>query len=216
MQQVIKPLIAFLMLCLLLACGTNPAKTNKHLFFLHNRFLETHDLNASHPSYGKVEYEAIIQAFENEGLKVWSEKRQGNTDTQDYARKVVLEINKLINTGIAPGDITVIGTSKGGYIAQYVSTFLANPQVNFIFVACFRDSDIENFPEINFCGNILTIYERSDPFGISAVKRKETTSLSINHFKEVELQTGLNHGFLFKPLKEWIGPSVQWTKGDYE
>src|SRR5690606_42100289 len=65
----------------------------------------------------------------------------------------------------------------GGYIAQYVSTFAANIDLNFVFVGCFMDSDIQNIPEINYCGNILTIYEKSDPFNISARSEEHTSEL---------------------------------------
>jgi len=76
-------------------------------------------------------------------------------------------------------------------------------------------SDVENIPDINFCGNIQTIYERSDPFGVSAIERINTSTCEIKHFKEIELDTGLGHGFLFKPLKQWIEPTAKWASGDY-
>ncbi|MDP3352273.1 MAG: alpha/beta hydrolase, partial [Flavobacteriaceae bacterium] len=131
-------------------------------------------------------------------------------------KKIVAQIDSLLLNGLKPAQITVIGTSKGGYIAQYVSTFLNNPEVNFIFIGSFRDIDIKNLPDINFCGNILTIYEKTDVLGVSAIKRKETSSLKVSRFKEIELNTGLRHGFLFKPLREWIYPSIQWAKQNYE
>ena len=37
----------------------------------------------------------------------------------------------------------------------------------------------------------------------------------IKHFKEIELNTGMGHGFLFKPLKEWIEPTIKWANGNY-
>lgn len=187
-----------------------------HVFFLHNRFLETHELNEVHPQYGKVEYQKIIDAFEKENIKVISEKRIGNTDTQEYARQISRQINNLISAGVPSEKITVIGTSKGGYIAQYVSTYLNNPNVNFVFIASFQESDIENFPEINYCGNILTIFEKSDPFGVSAIQRKETSTCEIQHFKEIELNNGLNHGFIFQARADWIEPCLLWASGKYE
>ena len=187
-----------------------------YVFFLHNKFIEENDLNAAHPEYGKAEYDKILESFRKDNFIVFSQKRKKNTNASDYAEKVVKQIKTLLKKGIAPGKITVIGTSKGGYIAQYVSTYLANPNVNFVFIGCFRDSDIEEIPDINFCGNILTIYEKSDIYGVSALKRKETSKLKINHFKEIELNTNLKHGFLYKALDEWIAPSKKWANGNYE
>lgn len=145
-----------------------------------------------------------------------SEKRTGNVNPREYASRVVIQIDSLLTTGIDPKKITIVGTSKGGYIAQYVATLANNPNLNFVFIASFRDSDVENIPEINYCGNILTIYEKSDPFGVSAVMRKETSTCDIKHFKEIELNTGMKHGFLFKPLKEWIQPTITWANGNYQ
>jgi hypothetical protein len=206
----------FIMLFTILSFGQTKNADQAYVFFLHNKFIEENDLNAAHPEYGKAEYDKILESFRKDNFIVFSEKRKKNTNASDYAEKVVKQIKTLLKKGIAPGKITVIGTSKGGYIAQYVSTYLANPNVNFVFIGCFRDSDIEEIPVINFCGNILTIYEKSDIYGVSALKRKETSKLKINHFKEIELNTNLKHGFLYKALDEWIAPSKKWANGNYE
>lgn len=168
-----------------------------------------------HPEYGKTEYQAILQEFKSSGFNVLSEKRNGNVNAREYAIGIVEQIDSLISIGVQPNKITVVGTSKGGYIAQYVSTLAHNPNLNFVFIASYRESDLLHIPEINFCGNILTIYEKTDPFGVSAVARKENTTCDIPHFKEIEINTGLRHGFLFRPLKEWILPTIKWAKANY-
>lgn len=188
----------------------------RFIFFLHNRFLEEHDLNELHPEFGRTEYNEIVTEFEKSGIKVISEIRNGNVNAREYAVGVVSQIDSLLKKGIKPEKITVIGTSKGGYIAQYVSTIADNSNLNFVFVASFRNSDVEDIPEINYCGNILTIYDKSDPFGVSAMERKKTSTCKIKHFKEIELNTGMGHGFLFKPLKEWIEPTIEWANGNYD
>ncbi|EMR01502.1 alpha/beta hydrolase family protein [Cesiribacter andamanensis] len=204
-----------LLFCLIFST-TLTAQEERYLFFLHNRFLETHALEDQHPDYGRAEYREIIAAFEREGFVVISEKRKGDVNARDYAQKVVKQIDSLLAQGVAPGAITVVGTSKGGYIAQYVSTLAANGDLNFVFVGSFRETDLETIPHIQFCGNILTIYEKTDPYGVSAVRRKETSSLPIPHFKEVELQTGLGHGFLFRAMDEWIVPAAAWARAKYD
>lgn len=202
---------------LLSSCNINANNNNnRFIIFLHNAFLEQHDLNEAHPRYGRAEYLEIIKSFKDHGFTVISEKRKTPVNARNYAHKVVTQIDSLLKIGVQPNKITVIGTSKGGYIAQYVSTFANNPDLNFIFIGSYRDSNIKNFPDINFCGNILTIYEKTDPLGVSAIKRKEISTCDIKHFKEIELNTGLQHGFLFKALNEWIEPSIKWANGIYE
>lgn len=191
-------------------------KRGRFVFFLHNAFLESHNLDELHPEYGRAAYLEIIKAYEKEGLTVISEKRPSNTVVRSYAVKVNKQIDSLINAGVSPNNITVIGTSKGGYIAQQVSTMANNSNLNFVFIASYRTSDLEDFPEINYCGNVLTIYEKTDIYGISALPRKETSTCNLVNFKEIALNTGLRHGFLFRPMKEWINPSVEWAKGNYQ
>lgn len=205
--------IGILFCIILFACKNK--NSDKFIFFLHNRFLEEHELNEVHPQFGRTEYLEIIGEFEKCGFKVLSEKRNGNVNVRDYAILVSNQIDSLINNGTEPSQITVVGTSKGGYIAQYVSTLANNPDLNFVFIASFRNNDIKNIPEINFCGNVLTIYEKSDPFGVSALERKETSTCELDHFYEIELNTGMGHGFLFKPLKDWIDPTTKWANGNY-
>ncbi|RXR34792.1 alpha/beta hydrolase [Flavobacterium piscinae] len=202
---------------ILLYNSTICCQVNKdnYIFFLHNRFLEEHELNEAHPEFGRVEYKEIVGEFEKNGFKVITEKRNGNVNARDYAVGIVNQIDSLLKKGVEPKRITIVGTSKGGYIAQYVSTLANNSELNFVFVACFRNSDLIEIPEINFCGNILNIYEKTDPFGVSALKRKENSSCEIRHFKEIELNTKMGHGFLFKPLKEWIKPTIKWANGNY-
>ncbi|PZX46855.1 alpha/beta hydrolase family protein [Algoriphagus chordae] len=206
-------LTVFLFCSAFFTCGKETDK--RVIFFLHNRFLEEHALDDLHPEFGRTEYREIISEFESQGFKVLSEIRNGNVNAREYAVRIVNQIDSLIASGIEPKRITVVGTSKGGYIAQYVSTLASKTDLNFVFIASFQDSDIQNIPEINFCGNILTIYEKSDPFAVSALARKKTSTCDIKHFREIELNTGLGHGFLFKPLDVWMEPTMKWANGNY-
>ncbi|OXA75390.1 Protein of unknown function [Flavobacterium aquidurense] len=220
MKQFKKLFFAFLLTLPLSFTGfcqsKTPNKDQAYIFFLHNAFIEQNDLSVAHPEYGKAEYNEILASFRKDNFIVYSEIRKKNTNAYDYAQKIAKQVKKLLNKGISPNKITVIGTSKGGYIAQYVSTFLANPDMNFVFIGSFRDIDIEEIPDINFCGNILTIYEESDVLGVDATKRKETSKLKINHFKQIELHTNLKHGFLYKASDLWIAPCKKWANGNYD
>jgi len=195
-------------------CGITPKQGN-YLFFLHNKFTEDFPLQSPHKDYGRSEYLESVDVFRNAGFIVISEKRPADSDVYSYAKKIVKQIDSLLKNGIHPDHITVVGLSKGGYIAQVTSTLLANPKVNFVFIGSFREQDLIKMPEINFCGNILNIYERSDEFGVSAIKRKLTSKLKVTRFRELELNTNLKHGFLFKPLSEWIIPTINWGKRRY-
>ncbi|MBO6200399.1 MAG: alpha/beta hydrolase [Chryseobacterium sp.] len=215
-------LIPILLLLIFTNCQSskkseNPNNENNYVFFIHNKFLEENPDGTFADKYNvTVDYKGILQSFKNDGFVVFSEKRSTKANERAFANKVVSQIDSLISKGVQPNHITVIGTSKGGYIAQFVSTFAKNPNLNFVFIGSFQDTDIEEIPAIQFCGNILTIYEKSDIFGVSAIRRKETSKLKINHFKEIELNTGLKHGFLYIASDEWIKPCKMWAKRNYE
>lgn len=203
--------------CISCSKGNDGSNEKEYIFFLHNKFLEENPESTFSKEYNvKVEYNEILESFRKDGFIVFSEKRQPQTIVIDYAKKVVLQIDSLILSGIKPEQITVIGTSKGGYIAQFVSTFAQNPELNFVFIGCFQKSDIEEIREINFCGNILTIYDKSDYYGVSAIDRKETSKLKVSRFKEIELNTGLRHGFLYVASDKWLKPCKMWAKRNYE
>ena len=218
----LKNLIPLVFFLIFTSCTSNKeaqkSETEKdYIFFIHNKFLEENPDGTFADKYNvTVDYKGILQSFKNDGFVVFSEKRNTKANERAFANKVVSQIDSLISKGVQPNHITVIGTSKGGYIAQFVSTFAKNPDLNFVFIGSFQNTDIEEIPEINFCGNILMIYEKSDIFGVSAIRRKETSKLKINRFKEIELNTGLKHGFLYIASDEWIKPCKMWAKRDYE
>jgi hypothetical protein len=79
------------------------------------------------------------------GVVIPNKKRPPSTDTQVYAGRIARQIDSLITSGAPPAHIKVIGTSKGVYIAQYVSTRLANPNLNFVFIGCYQKTNLQQF-----------------------------------------------------------------------
>jgi len=93
-------LIGILFCSFISTCGTQ--NDDRFLFFLHNRFLEEHELNELHPEFGRTNYNEIIAEFNNSGLTVISEKRNGNVNARDYAVGIVTQIDSLIKIGVEP------------------------------------------------------------------------------------------------------------------
>jgi dienelactone hydrolase len=204
-----------LLLAFILLLSTNTLSAQKTIIFLHNAFLENYTLDDVHPDYGKCEYKQILAAFTKANFRVISEIRPKNTKPIEYSKKVIHQIDSLIALGTKPSDITVVGTSRGGYIAQYVSTAMKNKDINYVLIGCCSDDDIAGMPAISLTGNILSIYEQSDTMGQSCQKLKDR-SKGVQHFKEIELTTGLKHGFLYKALDAWIQPCIQWAQQDFK
>ena len=204
-----------LLLASLILMDTNSTSAQKYLFYLHGAIVEGQGDNAVN-AYGTYKYNDIVNAFRKENFIVISEVRKSGTDVKAYAHKVKDQIDSLLKKGVDAKNITVVGASKGAVIAMYVSTFLKSKDVNFVFLAACNDGNFESFPDINFYGNILSIYEKSDDIGESCIRFKNKPSSAIAHYKEVEINTGRKHGFLFQPLPEWMKPTIKWSNGNYE
>ena len=183
----------------------------KFLFYLHGRIVEIKGIRPISEKYGAYEYEKIMEALKNRGFIVISEARGRNTHAGQYAQKVVSQVNRLLEAGVPPENITVVGASKGAFIAMIVSTRLQNKEVNFVFLAGCADS-VRKF-DLDFYGNILSIYDEKDQLVGSCQKFFEN-STGINRHKEIKLKVGTGHGIIYKPLKEWIDPVVQWASGN--
>jgi len=182
----------------------------KFLFYLHGRIVEIKGIRPISERYGAYEYEKIIEALRNRGFIVISEARGRNTHAGQYAQKVVSQVNRLLEAGVPSSHITVVGASKGAFIAMIVSTNLQNKVVNFVFLAGCSDG-LHKF-DLDFYGNILSIYDEKDQLvGSCQSFFKKSTGMSSH--KEIKLKVGTGHGIVYKPLKEWIDPVVQWAGG---
>jgi hypothetical protein len=208
----------FLIVLFPLLAWFSPAMKSRHpadvryLFFLHNRFIEGHGPLEEHASYGRAEYREILERFRKDGFVVLSEKRSPNTDEKVYARKLTGQVDSLLNIGVNPEDITIVGTSKGGYIAQYVSSLSKNPKLNFVFIGSSFKDDPEDINVITLYGRILSITEESDTGRMDLSAQARFKRSGLRGFREIMLHTGLHHGFLFKALDAWIIPTERWAR----
>lgn len=195
---------------LALLCFSNGAFAARYIFFLHNMYLELFGPESAHKEYGKVEYAQVLAYFRKEGFTVISEMRPRGTDGDVYAVKVAHQVDSLLKKGVSPDDITVVGTSKGGYIAQVACGRIANPRVSYVFIgSCSGEAGL---PGVIYSGRILSIYEHSDDIGRSCRGIQTDSRNKVTEYREIELNTGLKHGFLYKALPAWLEPSVKWAR----
>lgn len=181
----------------------------RYLFYLHGKIIEEKGIRPTDERYGVYEYEAILSALSGKGLMVISEARPKDTNPKEYAAKVVEQIKKLIEARVPPSHITVVGASKGSLITMLASTLLQHQEVNFVLMSNCNDWVLENY-EIDLHGNVLSIYDFKDTFGQTCRKFFDGAS-GLNRHKEIELKLGTGHAILYKPLKEWIVPVVEWA-----
>ena len=192
----------------------DPSK--QYMFYLHGKIIEDQGIPAVNPVYGEYEYEAILERLSEFGFVVVSEQRPKNADGVKYANKTAEQITELLDAGVPAKNITVVGASKGSYIAIYTSHFLANREVNFVLLgSCFPgEVDLILQNQIYLFGNVLSMYDSVDQYADSC---EEYFSLSksrggLSRTNEIVLNIGTGHGILYQPLDEWILPTAAWAE----
>ncbi len=186
----------------------------RYLLYFHGKILEDQGLPAVSPEYGVYEYEAILKKFESYGFTVISERRPKNADVNLYARATAKQIKLLLEANVPPQNITVVGASKGAYIAATVTSLLKNDRLNFVLLGACSSEMIDYWKQngMYLYGNILAIYDSVDVYASSC---KELFTFSegkgIARREEIVLHTGLGHGILYQPLDEWMAPIAQFA-----
>lgn len=202
------------LLCLfaLMGCASQTSPS-KHIFYLHGMIVEIQGIHAVSEQFGPYEYTAIIDSLKATGAQVHNEVRTQDTDFIQFAEKTSQQIDRLIARGVSPADITVIGASKGGMLAMNISHLNMNP-INYVLLGADSDYSEKTF-DWSLHGNILGIYEKSDDIAGKNYQFWKDKSPEAIRFERLEINTGLNHGFLFRPIKEWLEPAKAWIIGQY-
>lgn len=193
-----------------LAQRTDKVDTNaRYIFYISGYIVAEGNTRPTSPQFGVYEYEKILDSFKDRGFVVVSEARKQSTQIEPYAAKVTAQVKQLLKAGVPAKNITVVGASQGAWIAMLVSTYAANRDLNFVFIAaCAADDGL--LKSTNLHGNVLFISERTDKPG--SCQRFRDDAKGINDYNSIEVNTGLKHGFLYRPMKEWIDPSVEWAQ----
>ncbi|MGJ1436139.1 MULTISPECIES: hypothetical protein [Sphingobacterium] len=177
--------------------------------------MEEHPLNAHHPKYGPAAYTAILEKLQSKNSVILSEKRKAGTNPKKYAKKIILKIDSLHSDGVPYDHISIVGTSQGGYIAQYISYYAKNPDLKFVFIgSSFKNDSMNKDPKFRLYGKILSINEKTDVDAELLSRQLRIKNSDLKSFKEITLNTGLEHGFLFRTLDEWIMPAKEWINSN--
>ena len=187
--------------------GTDP----KHVFYLHGKIIEQQGKEAVSPEFGRYEFDSIVSTLEKQGWKVYADVRPQDVDFEEYCQKVSHQVDSLIEkVKCQPENIAIIGASKGAVMAMRVSDLNQYP-INYVLLGANSDYIEENY-DWYMKGRILGIYEKSDTIADKDYQFWIDRSKEAKEFKQLEINTGLNHGFIYTPLKEWVEPTVEWVE----
>lgn len=189
--------------------------SDKHLFYVHGCCVK----GSSDPK--AQDYEAIVQKFKDAGYNVEYELRTADVGDNDaavqvYAARIAEKVNGLLAKGTPPKNITVAGYSLGSMTSMVASGLIANPDVNFVFLAgCPASASIPvtiDYAKVK--GRVLSVTDKGDDkFGSCDGK-----FAGVNDFKEVAIDSGKGHAaFRFaadKFTSQWMNPMQDWTRID--
>lgn len=196
--------------------GPPPADTSKRfLFYLHGGIVEGSNGRPISSEHGVYEYSKIIEALANYGFTVYSEIRPASTNPAEYAAKIQHAIQRLLQEGVPEERISVVGASKGGVIAAFISARLKNPKIGYVILAgLYSDLGLEK--DLRLHGRVLSIHDASDSTGRILPDHYFKQSPDLTEEKILITKTGLGHGLLYRPYSEWVMPAVQWLNAEYE
>lgn len=187
-------------------------KNTRHIIYLHGRIVELQGKAAFSEEHGKYELDSILDALGAENNKVYCELRPENTEVPVYAQKLSRTIDSMVSSGIAPGNITVIGASKGAIIAATTSDLNQQP-VNYVLMGG-NNTTIEQQNNWHFHGRILCIYDPSDTIAGKNYDYWKARSPQAIAFEQLALNEKLGHGFLYRPLPAWTVPALKWARNE--
>jgi pimeloyl-ACP methyl ester carboxylesterase len=188
----------------------------RHVIYLHGRIVqEQQSARPRHPEFGYYELEKILDAFRRQGFVVSGEIRPKSASVGDSAGGVVAQVRRLLELGVPADHVTVVGASMGAAIALTASARLQNPDVRFCVLGACLSESVRSLLAVEGkgpSGRLLSIRESSDDStGRCLSWKNDLDSQSPLLVREIVLDTGLSHGFLYRPLPEWVQPVVDWA-----
>lgn len=177
------------------------------IIYLHGGIVQHQGPDAVSEYYGKYEYNAILEHLSAFG-SVISEVRPPETNEVTYAHKVNAQIDSLQLLGFSLDQITIVGASLGAYIAVEASIIRHDPELRMVLLGLCSNYAVEYYREKPVCGQILSVYETTDSkSSCEAVFENNACGM----FDEIAITTGEDHGFLYRPMKEWLNPVHNWV-----
>ncbi len=195
-----------------------PDNTPRHLIYLHGRIVQDQQSRRpQHPEFGTYELDEIESALEQRGFVTSAEVRPRAATVSESADRVVAQVRNLLASGVPAERITVVGGSMGASIALLASARLRDSGLRFaVLGACLEPTARELIRDEGHgpSGHVLAIREASDDIVEPCADWSGDLGSPDLEVREIRVDTGLGHGFLYRPLPEWLEPVVEWAGGD--
>ena len=187
----------------------NPNVEQFYLFYQHGKIVEGSDGHPVHPRFGPYEYEDILSTLSAAGFVVISGIRPRDADVSHSAASLKAGVESLLEAGVPPSHITLLGASKGGVITIRASNMLKNRALKVVILAGFFGG-LKEDPKLQPWGAVLSIHDSSDQSRIDPAAFLRNAD-GVSEQRIVVTETGLGHGLLFSPHEAWLNEVVQWS-----
>lgn len=185
------------------------SKEATYVFFYHGAIAEGTEKNPSSERHGIYDLSGLKQALDSDAYYLVAETREKNANVQAHAQRLADTVSGLIQQGISPSNISIIGFSKGGGIVATAAGLIDNSDIRYALLAtCPKDSKAADWPP--FTGHLLSMYEKEDAWAGSCTFLTHGEP-KVSAFKELALETGLGHGEFYRPQKRWLEPLLAWV-----
>jgi dienelactone hydrolase len=179
----------------------------RYVLYLHGRILEEQGRRAVSPDYGAYELDSILASLNARGFSLIAEVRKGEVG-REYAQRVAAQVRRLLDAGVPPSSVTVVGASKGGWLALETAAELGRDDLAFVVLAGCGASTVPLGPRLR--GRILSVFDEGDRYDPSCEKTFAAAP-QLRGRKEVVVHLGLGHGLVYKPRLEWLDPLTEWA-----
>jgi pimeloyl-ACP methyl ester carboxylesterase len=191
----------------------SPDPKAHYLFYLHGRIIEVQGPNAVSADFGPYEYQQILEAFADRGFVVIAEVREDGAG-REFAVATAKQVRRLLAAGVPARNITVVGFSKGGFLALGVSAIVGSEAVGYAILAgCGSDSGWIDRMGPRIRGRFLSLLDRSDRLSPTCEPLFEAAEL-VDDKSEHVLDTGLDHGLFYRPRESWVDHVASWARAD--
>ena len=200
------------------SAGTSAADSvRSHVLYVHGWIVQDRqEARPEHPRFGTYDLPAILAVFRRHGDVVTGEIRPRDATVDAAADRLTAQVRELLAAGVPPQRVAVVGASMGAAITLLAAARVGNPDVRYVVLGtcvAARYGRIRRREGRPPTGRILAIREASDTVVRDCPAWDQATSEpAAGTVREIVLHTGLDHGFLYRPLPAWVEPALAWIE----
>ena len=188
------------------------SEQDRYVFYSHGYIVEGDNPKPvdTRFGWGMYDFPKIKTALADPSYHLIAAHRPKNTEPYKYATSLSEQVRGLVDKGIAPENITIMGFSRGAFITGLTSDKLSDLAVNTIILAGCGRLVARQHTDIKVYGHVLSVYEKSDR--ANTCRKLKDKSTQLKSYQEIEINTGLEHGAFYRPNEAWVEPVKNWIK----